>query len=395
MARADTRTLLTIDRFARILGANPVHLNGGAGEDIYPNIGYCGSVYPQYTWQVPDNLVSREEIAQAIFSAEQDIKRILGYSPAPVWECAEPYAYEGGRMYYAPPFKTQWGKFIAGGRRKTDFVGTYTVVYSDLDGDGYNETATLTVADAQYCAGDITVPLRELKVYFKGKGAHPTWEIRYPKSVVRTDGFIVVTMDSWLFFDPELTHAPPTPLGFQPVSIMRPESYVTEVEVWREYNDPASVSVESYAFDGTTMDVSNGTLVSYNHGLGFVFPVMDGGYCATGRGAQHLKTWYLAGDTDCAYDADLSSDPLSEYWAQTITWMAASRLEKPMCSCTNVQTIVSELHRSIVANPREGGDALVDFTLVSNPFGTRVGEIRAWQRTMNMQNEQIMMAGAL
>ena len=116
MARANTCTLLSLDRFARNLGINPLHFNGAAGDDVMPLMGTCGDVYPQYTWQVPDNLVSREEIAQAIYSAEQDIKRILGFSPAPQWECGESHHLLEGRQGRIAPLKTRYGRLIQGGR---------------------------------------------------------------------------------------------------------------------------------------------------------------------------------------------------------------------------------------------------------------------------------------
>src|SRR5688572_10128086 len=93
MARASTPTLLSLDRWARIMGLNPVHFNGASGDSVWPLTGgVCKDVWPQHSWQSPD-IISREELARNIHLAERAITRALGYSPAPTWFAEEEHNF--------------------------------------------------------------------------------------------------------------------------------------------------------------------------------------------------------------------------------------------------------------------------------------------------------------
>lgn len=394
MARADTKTLLSLDRWARIMGINPMHFNGGQGSSVYPTMTHCGDLYPQYAWQVPDSLVSREEIALAIFSAEQDIKRILGYSPALTWEANEPSHYAGGSPFSLAPFKLRYGHVKSGGRRAVDFIDTYPLTFVDLDGDGFEETATITIPEASLPAG--TYPKREIKLYFEGKGGSQNWEIRYPRRFFKSGTDWVFYIDAWMLFDPEITHAPTTPAGFTVVDIENPAQYVTELDAYREYNNPDdSIEIVYLGCDDT--HTASGCLKVGNRELGIVAPSITdegSGNCGGHLEPLDVRTWYQAGDMSDDYMNDLSADPLDDYWAQTIAWMATARLEKNVCSCSNVREVADALRRNVAASTEVGGNAYNAIETISNPFGSRVGEVRAWYRAMNMANGQIMMSGA-
>ena len=93
MARASKYTLLSLDRFAKIMQINPVHFNGAVGGTFWPDNGACEGIWPQHTWQTVEGLASREYLAEMIWQAEWDIKQVLGYSPALTWEESEPHPY--------------------------------------------------------------------------------------------------------------------------------------------------------------------------------------------------------------------------------------------------------------------------------------------------------------
>jgi len=128
MARAGTATLLALDEYARIMGISLPHFNSAILSTKFPIGGRCSDVWWQYAWQDSDK-ASREELAEAIYGAEQDIKAYLGYSVAPVWETAERHSYPrfhrpdmlrgGGRdsRLFRAALKLRYGRFIAGGKR--------------------------------------------------------------------------------------------------------------------------------------------------------------------------------------------------------------------------------------------------------------------------------------
>src|SRR3990167_4262848 len=85
MARASVLTWLPLDRWAEIVGLNPLHFNGvtitlspdsacNSGEDIWM----------QYAWQ-DSAKVSREDLASAIREAEEMIANYVGYNLIPDW----------------------------------------------------------------------------------------------------------------------------------------------------------------------------------------------------------------------------------------------------------------------------------------------------------------------
>ena len=254
----------------------------------------------------------------------------------------------------------------------------------------------MVVPDPYSTPGDVRPPNRELKLYFRGYEGACNWEIRYWKYVTQGEGTLEFTVDSWLLFSPEKWEALPTTAGFHHIDMNDPNNYVFFVELYHEYND-YSFGAEVYPV-GCEWDVQTACLSMFNRELGFAYPQYGVGYsswwgCFPEYDALDARIWYYAGQTSCEYDAGSTCDPLDEYWAQTITWMAAARLEKPLCSCTNVQTVVAALQRDTARDTDRGGNGAQDYGLVGNPFGTRVGELKAWQRAMNVENGQVMSAG--
>ncbi|MHC4709558.1 MAG: hypothetical protein ACYTA3_03815, partial [Planctomycetota bacterium] len=84
MARASTYTLLSLDRWAAIMGINGAHFNGAAASAVMPYTDCCTDIWFQYDWQFHSR-VGREELARAIAASERDIAEVLGYWPAPTW----------------------------------------------------------------------------------------------------------------------------------------------------------------------------------------------------------------------------------------------------------------------------------------------------------------------
>ena len=145
MTRASIPTLLSTDRWARILGLNPVHFSGAVGSIIWPDNGACEDIWPQHSWQTSHELVGREDVNIAIASAEEDIKRVLSYSAAPTWETEESHSWLS--LPSSAVVQTQYGKVIAGGQRGSTLIAaSQPVVRSDPDGDSWAELATVTVA---------------------------------------------------------------------------------------------------------------------------------------------------------------------------------------------------------------------------------------------------------
>ena len=237
MARAETVTLLSLDRFAQVIGMNPLHFcqvtSAALGEST------CAKVIPQYDWQWNDS-TSREGIARAIAEAESRIARLAGYWPLPRWTVDERrlttqpafrelYNTSWADVRGAPQFvQTEFGQFISGGvEAKTLISAGAAVVYTDADSDGYPETATIAVATT------VTDPA-ELSVFFPGVCGSSVWEVRPLKRVTSAGGVATIVCRREQLVKPELLES----LDPSPVDGDDNANFLTTVDVYRHWNDP-------------------------------------------------------------------------------------------------------------------------------------------------------------
>ncbi len=418
MARASIPTLLSLDRWAQIMNISPPHFNQAAsaadGINPFPVTG-CSDVWWQWSFQSHQR-ISREEIAQAIAIAEEDIANHLNFWPAPMYieevhkfpQHHRPDMYDAGLDVRGmrKGINLRYGKLIRSGRRGLTLIGDSTVpVYSDEDGDGYDETVTVTVA-----AGDLT-DVCEIKVYFEDMSGDQTWEIRPHRTVALTGGNFVLTFWAWQFIDPDLWEAFPTN-GATPLDLTT-AIYVANVDVYREFADftepsavffwepkvrnilPAFCSTCSGAGCPTcSLTTQNGCMFVRNvdEGIGAPVPatydedeeVWSEQTYTECRAPDQVKVWYLAGDLDRRYLSGNICNPLSNYWAETIAWLATARMERDFCTCKQAQALVHGLRRDLASTPPDGTFYSLSEDDLNNPFGTRSGEIKAWRRVARL-----------
>lgn len=419
-------TLLSLPYYARIMGINPVHFQGAAGDDVWPAGGVCGDVWPRYSWQYADR-VSHEDLARVIYDAEEDIARLLGYYPAPKWVAQEIHDYP--RHYRRDLYqrdglnlrgqrksvRLRWGKFIQAGQRATTLVGTATttggsLAYTDEDGDGFAETATITLATT-------LTDVCEIKVYHTNTSADPGWEIRPARSKSISGGNVTMVFDSWLFIDPDLQAAHPTQSGFSAIDVSTTANYVTSVDVYREYNDFTATSAVFYwqptpanlsalttctTCGGTgcvacSLSSQDGCMHVRNTQTGDVVPVpatydsddsqWDQQAFSICRDPDEVSLYYYAGEYNERWLDGSSCEALSNYWAHAIAWLATARLERPFCSCGNVLALADHLREDLARTGEVSYQ--VSFDLLSNPLGTKRGEVQAWQRIAKINGRQL------
>lgn len=434
MARASTPTLLSLDRYAKILGIAPPHFNGatpsGTSPVVFPLNGQCSNIWPQFSWQNADQ-VSREDLARVIRNAEMDIRRELGYSVAPEWiaqdvkpwpRAARPEwgSYVHNISGYGPGFQTTWGKVIESGRRATSLIATATtggatLAYSDPDGDGFSELATITATTTLTNAC-------EIKLYFTSKSAAPEWEIRPLKSVTISGGTVTITADSWLFVDPDLWDAFPNDNGFSAINITGTSNYVTSVDVYREYTDETQASAQFlWERSGNQLwplcpscggagclvcaiPTQDGCFAIRNAEVGIIAPV-PATYDASEEQWEwasylhpdvpsQVKFWYHAGEIDDRWLSGQTCEQLSEYWAMTIAMLATARLERPLCACNNV-TAMAEDWRTDLSKTTSSASYFTASDVIGNPFGTRKGEVMAWQRVIREYDKPSIVGGCV
>ena len=435
-------TLLSLPEYAQIMGINPVHFAGATAGDIFPIQGgggrnACEDVWHRYSWQNVDS-VSHYDLAETIQNAEYEIARELGWWPAPMWISQEirqypryhrPDAFRsgGGNVRLMPSsVRAMYGKIIAGGRRNVDTkIGTVTtavgggLTYTDVDLDGFAETATVEIATT---LTDET----EVKVYVADTDAALEWEIRQPRSKVIAGGVFTAVFDSWLFIDPDIYAAYPTTADPAAIDISTTANYVTSVDVYREYNDPTYSSAEFYweptpsgasfgycsSCGGSgcvacTHIVQNGCLHIRDANVGWVVPQSgtydestaqwSGSSWSVNRDPDFVKIWYYCGDLSQEYLSNRHHWTLPRNWARAIAYLATCRLERPFCSCGNAGALAERMRDDLAAvssTTQQARSYRIDPVLVlQNPFGTLRGEVTAWQQVVRSR-ERITGGGA-
>lgn len=399
MARATTRTLLSLDRFSEIIGFDPLHFNQVVSA-LRP-AGSCSDLLYQYNWQDPA-VAGREELAQAIADAEHAIAAYVGFSLLPEWQVDE--RQMAARITMREGFGSGFnvrsmqksvqvsrGHFIAGGQRaKTLIAATVALAYTDPDTDGYKEQATATTATT-------VTDINEIAVYFAGKAGADEWEIR-PATVAIAGGNVTVTLKRHQLVDPTLWEA----LAATAVDGDVDANFETHVDIYRVRHDPQQQvqfiwEPENCANCGgagcTQCEFATqyGCLTARDDRLGFISYrpatwntdtlVFDSAEWAGCREPDRLRLWYRAGWQDFSRAQPLKQ--MDAYWERTIAMLALAWLKGDLCDCTAVKTFVNWAREDLALSQSQT-DLSRSFTFTRYaekcPWGTRRGAVEAFQR---------------
>jgi hypothetical protein len=415
MARASIPTLLSLDRYAAILGIPPLSFNSGVtpgiADPIFPTRG-CSSIWYQYDWQMSDQ-VSRESLALAISNAETDIARALRYWPAPMFIVEEEHRYprpflkqlSGDGTDVRGRLKTvvlDYGRIVATGVREVIFIDDPRVVYSDADSDGYSETATVTVATT-------VTDICEIKVYFTGHDGEPEWEIRPARTQTLVGGVYTATFWSWQLIDQDNYEVFPTSGGPGGVDVSTTANFVGAVDVYQERVDPDAPAATFY-WEATSAccDQCTGAICTHitqsgcasinDWQRGIVSPIpatYDAGWkSATWTNCCEpdlVKVSYYAGEVGNDFKKHKTCDALSNYMAHTIAILATARLERAMCTCGRLDDWVDQLQKDLAVSGQGTGYFMTE-EIFHNPFGTRFGEVTAWKQIAKLPGRRLSVA---
>jgi hypothetical protein len=105
------------------------------------------------------------------------------------------------------------------------------------------------------------------------------------------------------------------------------------------------------------------------------------------RDPEMVRIYYYAGNQDNRFLGGNSCEPLSNYWAHAIAWLATARLDREFCSCGNVQSLSGHLREDLAFTGETSFQ--IGFELLDNPFGTHRGAVKAWQRVAKIQGRNL------
>lgn len=389
MARASTKTLLTLDRFAQLIGMHPLHFNGVELNNAEARI--CGDAILQHNWQHADR-VSREEIAQAISDAEQNMEEWLGYAPLPKWYVDERNVERvGGHDITGrgQAVQTEGGFLITGGiEAKVSLQLLAPIVYADVDSDGYAERATITVAGLP---SYVTNP-EEIAIYYPGTLGIDEWEIR-PIICAITGTTATITCSRHQLVAPEKLEQLIEPRA---VDGSTAGNFLTTVDVYRHYNDPQRQvqflwegGCDCGCADGCSYATQWGCLLVRNNRLGLVsahpsewdastssFTTTEFSPC---RYPDRSRLWYRAGFRNMSFIRPHHT--MDTRFERAVAYYAIGLLGRPICGCSAIKEIANHWGHDMATSVSTRGATVsrnMSRRLLDNPFGTTRGAIYAW-----------------
>lgn len=407
MSRASTVTKLPLADWFRYMGIHPLHAEQVRLEETPNQI--CSDIYFQHEWQTADH-VSREEIARAIKEAEDRIEQFLGFHLTPCWEYDEWHMtarvnqqdlvnHNGADIRgFKSSVHADWGWFISGGIRGSTLLDAdATIVYTDPDGDGYDETAKVVVATT-------VTDKNEIRIYYPGKDGADNWEIR-PTQVVISGGNATITFRRELVVVEEKLEAFDIE-GMEAVGTVD-DDFISKVDVYRVYNDPSKqatflwepfanvcASCASVGCSQCSFNTQEGCLISRSDPrqsiIGFSPATWDADEedfltqpWSLTRMPEVVRLYYYSGwrNKNASY-----TSRLDDRMARMIAYYAAALLDRPPCECS---ADVWRRWRQDLSMDSGDEDGQPIFRTPSgsldNPFGTRRGEVNAW-RMINSQS---------
>lgn len=420
---------LPLDSFRSVLGYNPWHFWGWDTSSVRAMTSKCNGMVMEYAWQDAD-ITGRSDMRREIERAEQRLKNVLGYRPGPEFvEATIRYpAYFDARM-------TRYADVDARGRRLAVQVGegliravgkmtrqavliAAPVVYSDTDGDGLNDTFTVTVA-----GGAALIPnLSEVAIYVPtgDRTGDVTISERWRIAPIqaRVSGLnLIITGRAWVMAKPILYEGLLASGGIDPLV---PANYLSTVSLYRLYADPNGYTVddsqavliwESLPLPGCAIACCGGVpalssdpdAVGYavarsgirDARLGYLTPgesviSSNGAWIETGwsncRQPDRVIIRFQAGAQLDALDGPSPSIPSALpgnniRFDEVITRLAIAQMTRRLCACEDANQEwyrwQFDLSRAAGANDEQYRISEAD---LGNPFGTRAGEVYAWRQ---------------
>lgn len=418
-------SLLPLDTWRNILGYHPWHFWGWADDTIVPVTSACNTVVFQHPWQMAD-AAGRDEISRAIEQAEERIKDFLLYYPAPKYLTKElmfprypdqrfdrvRYIDGSGRW---PAVKVEGHVQKVGVETLTLLSGAaVNVTYSDLDGDGLDESWSASVA---VTFTDTT----QVDVYFAAADrldGDPVGE-RYkiaPVKVTISGGVATVKGKSWLMGKPILYEG----FGENILDPLDATNFVSTVEIYRHYCDPTGTTVDTaqskliwetrpHAYFCACTSCSGVVPPGFTN---YADPAAEGygiarvalrqaelGELGVGEAAYDVTqgvwlqiNWNMCRPPDRILVRYLAGKPLvngemEKRFQNVVTYLAAAELAKPICACQqankNLYNWQFDLARTGGADGESYGAISVED--LNNPFGTRRGQVYAWKETRTLR----------
>lgn len=420
-----TMPSLSLEEWRKQMGLHPYFFWGMADNSVLRVTQQSDPVLKKYAYQDGDD-AGREDIVEAIRSAEQKLRAYLNYRPGPQYtEATVPWSELGDtRLTRTGPWDAEgnWlsvtlpeGMIQAAGVEAFTLLGTPALTYSDPDEDGINELATCTVATT---ITDTT----QIAAYFQasdrlnGDAAGEEYRIR-PISVSIAAGTATIRIPSWLLvrpiqyegFDIQSTDLNPATAGvlatnidiYQRTTNTNGTTAATSQAViiwetrpchgwWCCCSGCAAPSFSGSPFDPAAIAQSVARVGIRDARLGIVTPAPASYDATTGvwsafpasicQSPDRVLVRYLAGI------ASPDGQQLNREWQIAVARLATAELTRPVCAKYAANRAIThwQFDRARATGADDESYQIGSGDL-DNPFGTRMGQIDAWKRVKRLE----------
>lgn len=402
-----TLTKLPLAQWARIMGVNSLHFWGVTIDELTQSGTNCETVIFQHDWQSSDR-VGREQIAQAIAEAEAQIEQIVGYHLAPTWDEDEwrqtirptrPELFNlNGRDLrgFQSPFMTRWAYVLSGGIRSVEVLNAVAPV--TYENSGRRPTTYKDRATVEYTSA-VEFPDCELHVYHPGHAGDDRYRIR-PVTVSHDANLLyTVTFPREMAVKEEEVESYDL-TSFRVINGTEDAPFETQVALCRVYNDPQQQAQLMWQPPALGCGICSGSgcascaygtqagcLVAHDPRLGIVAAhpgawnaddlAFDHAQMSVGRNPDAVRVWYYSGWRDRRLGC--STEEMDGQWARVVAYLAASKLDRPTCACT--EDIVKRwgVDHAVAAGSDQVARYNITLDELSNPLGTTAGGLYAWR----------------
>lgn len=405
--------IMPLDQWREIIGFNPWHFWGLADASIVPVTSKCNDVVREYGWQGADE-AGREDIRSAISTAEQIIRDNLAYWPAPVYsELIVPWPRFLNMRLMRMGRRDAMGGWIPvildegqiqniGIESLTLLAGASAVTYADHDGDGLKEDWSVTLASAVY-PSEIAVYFTAADRLISDAALSSRWRIE-PVSIVQSGGNIVISGKRWLVVKPALYEDK----NNFPIDPTVDANFVTTLDVYRRYTktdgvDSRTDSQSAMIWESKPCPWGCDNPYPLNSGdpysqgwvagragirdaaAGIVVPAEAVYNATTGAWSHPSLCLSSCGEPDRVMVRFLGGYPLEahgwmdKFMRTLVTRLSASEMTRRICACDQANREWSHWQQDVSRS--EGPETYqINLDVLSNPIGTRRGQIFAWQQ---------------
>lgn len=390
-------TLLSLDRFARIVSYSPILFHQVViMHNELQRDSSCSDPVLQYTWQYrAGGRPGRTEIAQAISQAEDLIYRQLKFPIAPDYFTDEiDFIGVNGRYgigfgYDRAAIRTNNRWLIELGAPKYTPVTTAQIAWIDGDGDSYPGVGVIDLVDI---AEDVKED--ELHAFYPDVGPDKNWEIRpITVKIDRTTGAAQIAFARHLCVLPELQER----LDATGVDGMDDTNFIDAVTVYRLTTDRSQIGHVEYMCGGcglctacTSQSVNIcGGILDPRNGLVALQPAMwdetNAAYvparCVWVTPPARVILNYRAGFTNKRIIPGEVTPRYTELERAT-AYLALSLLDRDWLTCEQIRNLQAHWRFDLAkseSSPAQSSSFRLDPYILRCPLGTTRAAIYAWR----------------